>query len=115
MRHSENGSSFSWKKILHKFCYWTNPFYMISTDLKNNPKAQKFIAEYFGHILKPIVIFLDKILNGFKMCLPAFAVLLTGQGVARILGVQSMVGIIICTLLGSIVIVAVNKGDADIG
>jgi len=58
--------SFSWKKLLHNFCYWTNPFYMLSTDLKNSPKAKAFIVEHFGHILEPTVIWLAKILNKFE-------------------------------------------------
>jgi len=61
--------SFSWKKLLHNFCYWTNPFYMLSTDLKNSPKAQAFIVEHFGHILEPIVIWLSKMLYcAIKAC-----------------------------------------------
>jgi hypothetical protein len=53
------------RKLLHNICYWTNPFYMMSTDISNNPKYQKFIVDNFGHILEPIVKWLSKMLSKF--------------------------------------------------
>lgn len=52
-------------KLLHNFCYWTNPYYMLSVELSKNKKARAFIVDNFGHILIPIVNWLAKILNKF--------------------------------------------------
>ena len=38
---------------------------MKTVEEKNSQKAQAFIAEHFGHILEPIIIWLAKILNRF--------------------------------------------------
>ena len=55
------------KKLLHNFCYWTNPFYMIATDIRKNPKAVAFIDEHFGHILKHIINKLANFLQRFEL------------------------------------------------
>lgn len=43
-------NSFSWRKLLHNILYWTNPYYMLATDISKNPKALAFIDVNFGNI-----------------------------------------------------------------